>query len=155
MLLINILLALAWGALTGNFSPVNLLFGFGLGHFLLWLGQSHLAPSNYFVKARRVIGFAFYFLWQLILANLRVTYGVLAPRHRLRPAVLAIPLDVTTDAEITLLANLLTLTPGSLSLDVSEDRRVLYMHVMHMTDEERTRREIKEGFERRVREILE
>ena len=155
MLLINILLALAWGALTGNFSPVNLLFGFGLGYFLLWLGQSHLAPSNYFVKARRVIGFAFYFLWLLILANLRVTYGVLASNRRLRPAVLAIPLDVTTDAEITLLANLLTLTPGSLSLDVSEDRRVLYMHVMHMTDEESTRREIKEGFERRVREIFE
>jgi multicomponent Na+:H+ antiporter subunit E len=155
MLLINILLALAWGALTGNFSPVNLLFGFGLGYFLLWLGQRRLEPSNYFVKARRVIGFAFYFLWQLILANLRVTYGVLAPNHRLRPAVLAIPLDVRTDAEITLLANLLTLTPGSLSLDVSEDRKVLYLHVMHMTDEEQTRREIKEGFEPRVREILE
>jgi multicomponent Na+:H+ antiporter subunit E len=155
MLLINILLALAWGALTGSFSPTNLLFGFGLGYLLLWLGQQHLEPSNYFVKARRVIGFAFYFLWQLVLANLRVTYDVLTFRHHMRPAVLAIPLDVTTDAEITLLANLLTLTPGSLSLDVSEDRKVLYLHVMYMTDEEQTRREIKEGFERRVREILE
>jgi multicomponent Na+:H+ antiporter subunit E len=155
MLLINILLALAWCALTGSFYPVNLLFGFLLGYLLLWLGQSHLEPSNYFVISRRVIAFAFYYLWQLILANLRVTYDVLTPRHRMRPAVLAIPLDVTTDVEITLLANLLTLTPGSLSLDVSEDRKVLYIHMMYVTDEERTRREIKEGIERRVREILE
>jgi multicomponent Na+:H+ antiporter subunit E len=54
-----------------------------------------------------------------------------------------------------LLANLLTLTPGSLSLDVSEDRKVLDMHVMNMIDEEQTRREIKDGIERRIREILE
>jgi multicomponent Na+:H+ antiporter subunit E len=155
MLLINILLALAWCALTGSFYPVNLLFGFGLGYLLLWLGQRRPEPSNYFVRAPRVIGFAFYYLWQLILANLRVTYDVITPRHHMRPAVLAIPLDVTTDAEITLLANLLTLTPGSLSLDVSEDRKVLYMHVMNMIDEEQTRREIKDGIERRIREILE
>ncbi|HEY6403511.1 MAG TPA: Na+/H+ antiporter subunit E, partial [Blastocatellia bacterium] len=104
MLLINILLALAWCALTGSFYPINLLFGFGLGYLLLWLGQSHLEPSNYFIRSRRVIAFAFYYLWQLILANLRVTYDVITPRYRMRPAVLAIPLDVSTDAEITLLA---------------------------------------------------
>lgn len=155
MLLLNILLALSWGALTGSFTPVNLLFGFGLGHLLLWIGQSHLAPSNYFARVRRAIGFVLYFLWQLLLANLRVTYDVLTPRNYMRPGVLAIPLDVTTDVEITLLANLLTLTPGSLSLDVSADRRTLYVHLMYMGDEERARREIKEGFERRVREICE
>ncbi|MBX3279669.1 MAG: Na+/H+ antiporter subunit E [Acidobacteria bacterium] len=154
MLLVNILLALAWAALTGDFSPSNLVSGFGLGYLLLWLGQSHLEPSNYFLKARRVTGFFFYFLWQLMLANLRVTYDVLTFRHHMRPGVLAIPLDIESDAGITLLANVLTLTPGSLSLDVSEDRKTLYVHVMYMTDEEQTRREIKEGFERRIREML-
>jgi multicomponent Na+:H+ antiporter subunit E len=154
MLLLNILLALAWAALMGDFSPPSLLFGFGLGYLLLWLGQQHLQPSSYFARVPRVIGFVFYFLWQLIYANLRVTYDVLTWRHHMRSGVVAIPLDVKTDAEITLLANLLTLTPGSLSLDVSEDRRTLYMHVMYMTDEESVRREVKDGFERRVRELL-
>lgn len=155
MLLLNVLLSLAWAALTGSFAPVNLLFGFVVGYWLLWFGQNHLEPSSYFLRARRVLGFAIYFLWQLLLANLRVAHDVLTFRHHMRSAVLAIPLDVKTDVEITLLANLLTLTPGSLTLDVSEDRKVLYVHVMYMTDEAKTRREIKEGFERRILEMTE
>jgi multicomponent Na+:H+ antiporter subunit E len=72
------------------------------------------------------------------------------------PGVVAIPLDARTDAEITLLANLITLTPGSVSLDLSEDRRVLYVHAMYIDggDVEAYRRSIKEGLERRVLELL-
>jgi multicomponent Na+:H+ antiporter subunit E len=66
----------------------------------------------------------------------------------------AVPLDARTDAEIVLLANLITLTPGTLSLDLSDDRTVLYVHAMYLTDPDELRREIKEGFERRVLEVL-
>jgi len=72
----------------------------------------------------------------------------------MRPGILAVPLDAQSDAEITLLANLLTLTPGTLSLDVSPDRRFLYVHIMYITDADATRRRIKDGFERRVLEVL-
>jgi multicomponent Na+:H+ antiporter subunit E len=74
----------------------------------------------------------------------------------MRPGVVAIPLDARTDAEITLLANLITLTPGTLSLDVSSDRRMLYIHVMYIDNDdlEEVRRKIKAGFERRVLEVL-
>ena len=68
--------------------------------------------------------------------------------------MVAIPLDAETDAEITLLANLITLTPGTLSLDVSDDRRVLYIHAMYVDDVEELRRSIKDGFEKRVMELL-
>ncbi len=72
------------------------------------------------------------------------------------PGVVAIPLDARTDAEITLLANLITLTPGSVSLDLSEDRRLLYVHAMYIDggDIETYRRSVKEGLERRVLELL-
>jgi multicomponent Na+:H+ antiporter subunit E len=72
------------------------------------------------------------------------------------PGVVAIPLDARTDTEITLLANLITLTPGSVSLDLSEDRRVLYVHAMYIDggDVEAYRRSVKEGLERRVLELL-
>ena len=72
------------------------------------------------------------------------------------PGVVAIPLDARTNVEITLLANLITLTPGSVSLDLSEDRRVLYVHAMYIDggDVEAYRRSIKEGLERRVLELL-
>jgi multicomponent Na+:H+ antiporter subunit E len=72
----------------------------------------------------------------------------------MRPGIVAIPLDLEGDAAITLLANLVTLTPGALSLDVSPDRTVLYVHTMYMDDAETFRREIKQGFERRVKELL-
>lgn len=80
----------------------------------------------------------------------------LAQESYVCPGVVAIPLDARTDVEITLLANLITLTPGSVSLDLSEDRRVLYVHAMYIDggDVEAYRRSIKEGLERRVLELL-
>jgi len=66
----------------------------------------------------------------------------------------AVPLDARSDMEITLLANLITLTPGTLSLDVSDDRSVLYVHGMFVEDAQLMREQIKNGFERRVLELL-
>ncbi len=80
----------------------------------------------------------------------------LASESYVCPGVIAIPLEARTDVEITLLANLITLTPGSVSLDLSEDRRVLYIHAMYIDggDVEAYRRSVKEGLERRVLELL-
>jgi multicomponent Na+:H+ antiporter subunit E len=103
---------------------------------------------------RQVIGFIGFYLWELIIANLRVAYEVMTPGYRIRPGVIAIPLDARTDMEIAMLANLITLTPGTLSLDVSTDRRVLYIHALYVDDIEAVRRNIKEGMERRVLEVL-
>ncbi|MFN3326636.1 MAG: Na+/H+ antiporter subunit E [Bryobacteraceae bacterium] len=96
----------------------------------------------------------FYFLKELTLATVRVAADVVRPLDQLHPAVVAVPLDVRSDAEILLLSNLLTLTPGTLSLDVSTDRRVLYIHAMNAQDLDKLRTEIKAGFERRIRNLL-
>jgi multicomponent Na+:H+ antiporter subunit E len=151
--LLNLLLALAWGALTGQLTTSNLIVGFLLGYVLLGMTQGTMGPSTYFEKVRRTLFFAIFFLWELFKANLRVTYEIVTPPHLMRPGVVAIPLDVHTDIQITLLANLITLTPGTLSLDVSHDRRVLFVHGMYIDDPDKFRREIKEGFERRVLEV--
>ena len=152
--LLNTLLALAWIALTGTFTPTNFAIGFAVGFVLLWLTQRAMLPSNYFRKVPQVIGFVLFFLWELLQANLRMLIIVFSPRPAIRPAVVAIPLDVRSDIEITLLANLITLTPGSLYLDVSQDRCVMYVHTMHVDDLDAFRRSIKDGFERRVMEVL-
>ncbi len=154
----NLLLAIIWVALTEQFTPGNLVVGFGLGYLILAFAQlimgKEKGKSNYVSKVRQVFGFALYFLWELVLANLRVAYDVVTPTHHMRPGVIAIPLDAQTDAEITALANFITLTPGTLSLDVSEDRKVLYIHAMYIHDREALRREIKSGLERRVLEVM-
>ena len=100
------------------------------------------------------IRFSGFFLWQLILSNLRVAYDVITPRLYMRPGIVAVPLDAQTDEEITLLANLITLTPGTLSLGVSEDRRTLYVHAMFVDSPDRVRDSIKNGFERRLLELI-
>ena len=152
-LLINILLALVWAALLGDFSAINLLFGFALGYAALWFMRDIMGFSSYSVKIAHVISFTVYYTWELIKANVRMAYSVLAPNNKMKPGIVGIPLDITTDAQIWLLANMITLTPGTLSLDVSTDRRVLYVHSIYVTDPEDFRREIKDGFERKVLEV--
>jgi multicomponent Na+:H+ antiporter subunit E len=153
MFLLIVLLAFAWVALTGQFTLANLGIGFALAYLMLWLMQRTLGPLHYFEVARRIPGFVLFFVWELIKASVEVTYAVIRPGRLLRPGIIAVPLDARTDSEITLLANLITLTPGTLTLDVSTDRRVLYVHVMNLQDADGFRREIKEGFERRLLEV--
>jgi multicomponent Na+:H+ antiporter subunit E len=153
-LLLNILLALAWVALIGDYTPVNFIGGFAVSYGILWISQRAIGRTTYFHKVPKVIAFFLYFIWELIKANFRVAYDIVTPQHHMRPAIIAVPLDVKTDFQITLLANLITLTPGTLSLDVSTDRRVLYIHTMYVTDFDRFRTEIKQGFERRILEMM-
>jgi multicomponent Na+:H+ antiporter subunit E len=103
------------------------------------------------VHALRLAGF---FAWELIVANFRVAADVISG-HRIEPAVVGIPLDITTDGEILLLSMLINITPGSVTIDLSDDRRTLYVHVMHMKSAAETRHEIKTGFERRVKLVFE
>lgn len=147
-------MALIWVAATGNFSFINLFIGFLIGFLVLVFTRRIVGSPEYFIKVGQVLGLGLFFIWELILANLRVAHDVITPRHYMRPGVLAIPLDAQTDLEITMLSNLITLTPGTLSLDISVDRRVLYLHAMYIDDPEEVRRKIKDGYERRILEVL-
>lgn len=154
-LLWNLLLALVWVAMNGELSATNLVVGFALGFLVLFFARHVVGSPSYVMKAWQVASLFLFFVWEMFKANLRVAFDVLTPRHRMRPGLLAVPLDARTDAEITLLANLISLTPGTLSLDVSKDRRVLYIHMMYIDEDLDTERnKIKRGFERRVLEVL-
>lgn len=156
MLLGNLLLALAWTALRGEFSLVNLVTGQVLGYLILLslVKGGVLSPSPYIGRVHLALGLAAFFLWELVRANLRLALDVATPRFQMKPGILAIPLDATSDAEILLLAMLINLTPGSVALDVSDDRKVMYVHVMYIDSPDAARAEIKYGFERRVRQLL-
>ena len=152
----NVVLAFVWAAAAGRFTLPDLALGFGLGYLVLLFAARGTGPSPYFGKAPRVIRFALFYLWQMVLSNLRMAHDLVTPTYFMRPGVIAVPLDAKTDTEITLLANLITLTPGSVTLDLSPDRRVLYVHVMYIDhgDVDEARRRIKDDIERRVLEVL-
>ncbi|HKT80716.1 MAG TPA: Na+/H+ antiporter subunit E [Vicinamibacterales bacterium] len=155
MLLGSILLALAWAALQGEISLTNLLVGYIVGYGILaLLGKGGVMPSTLVARTLHAFGLAAYFGWELLLANFRVAADVLWG-NRIEPAVVAIPLDITSDGEILLLSMLINITPGSVTIDLADDRRTLYVHVMHMKTADQTRREIKSGFERRVKLLFE
>jgi multicomponent Na+:H+ antiporter subunit E len=150
----NIFLAVIWAAAVGQFREIDLVIGFLIGYFVLWFSQPVIGTSGYFKKVRQVSYFLLFFLWELLLANLRVAYDVITPKYSMQPGIVAVPLDAKTDAEITLLANLITLTPGTLSLDVSDDRKALYVHGIYISDPDEFIYRIKNGFERLVLELL-
>jgi multicomponent Na+:H+ antiporter subunit E len=156
MVLANILLALAWAALQGQFSLASLATGWLMGYLILWVlvKGDVLGPSGYVGRVNRFVGLGAFFLWELVLANLRVAFDVATPRFHMTPGIIQLPLDASSDAEILLLAALINLTPGSVALDVSADRRVMYVHVMYIRTPEAARAEIKDGFERRVLDLL-
>lgn len=153
-LLLNLLLAIVWSAAVGRMSLETFGFGFLLGYFLLWWLYPVHGDRAYFHKGPRFVGLALFFFWELFLSNLRVARAIVSSRAYRRPGILAVSLDAETDVEISLLGILVTLTPGTLLLDISDDRKVMYIHAMFVDDPDEVRRSIKEGFERRVLELL-
>lgn len=150
----NILLTFVWVALTGDFSFENYLFGFFLNFHVLWLITAGRGTTKYFSIVPKFLLLFVTFLYELIKANLEVAYEVITPGFRMRPGIIMVPLDVQSNIGITLLANMISLTPGTLSLDVSNDRKVLFVHAMYIKDRDKFIEGIKQGFEHRILEIF-
>ena len=155
LFLANVLLALAWVAVTGILSALNLVFGFVLGALALSLIREQVGSVGYLSRLRRIVALFALFLYELVVSAFRVAKLVLSPRMDVAPGIFAYPLKLRRDQEIALLANMITLTPGTLSVDVSEDRRTLYVHAMDARDPDQARADIADGFERKIMEAFE
>jgi Multisubunit Na+/H+ antiporter, MnhE subunit len=152
--LTNILFALVWTAITDSFTLPNLVLGFVLGFIVLSIVREPIGTMRYFTRGRKILSLALMFFWELLLSGIRVARVVLSRDMGLKPGFIAFPLTVDRDFEITLLANLITLTPGTLSVDVSEDRRYLYVHGIDMPDPEAVITDIRNGFEAKIIEAF-
>lgn len=150
----NLLLAVLWASLIGPFSASNLLVGAIVGYVIMRLCGGGTDNPTYIRRVLAILKLGAFTVKELVVANLRVALYTVSSLRTLRPAVLRVPLEPeSTDAEITLLSTLITLTPGTLTIDVTESRDALFVHVMHVEDAAETIREIKHGFERRVLEV--
>lgn len=151
---LNIVFALIFALFSGGSLGSGLLLGFVLGYLALWLTQPLYGDSKYFQRLPRILRLLGYFLKELVHSNLLVLWEVLTPNQTSRPGIVALPLAAKSDLEIFLVANLISLTPGTLSLDISPDRKFLFVHVMFMDDAAAVRSHLKEGIERRILEVL-
>lgn len=152
--LMNLLLAFIWVALTGSLYFTNLYFGFMLGFFILWLMNRKGEDKRYFTRVPKIIGFVLYFFFELLKANIQVAYDVITPRFFMKPGIVRYPMKAVTDVEINMLATLISLTPGTLIMDVSSDRKAIFIHVMYLKDKDQFIRQIEKSLERRLLEIL-
>lgn len=153
---LNILLAIVWQSLSATFTLSSLMVGLVMGYGALWMVQPLFGErSPYFRRVWRVFRLIGFFLYELVVSSLKVAWDVITPRHLSNPAIIEMPLDVKSDVEILLVTNLISLTPGTLSLDVTPDRKTLIVHAMFADDPEALVAELKGGMERMVREVFE
>ena len=106
------------------------------------------------IRPYRILKLFAVFLVEFTFSVIRVATLVLSPRMRFAPCAFRFPLTLSSDFQITLLANLITLTPGTLTVDVSDDRKYLIVHAIDCADPEAAQREIADGFERLIREAF-
>ncbi|ANC77958.1 Na+/H+ antiporter subunit E [Fictibacillus nanhaiensis] len=152
-LILNLLIGVIWMFLSESYSFASFIVGFVIGAALLFLLNRFIPDSYYFKHVRAILYLIFLFIRELLLANIEVLKWVYKPKLDFQPGILALPIDVKKNWEITLLANLITLTPGTLSVDVSRDQRYIYIHALDLPDVNETIVSIKESFEKAIREV--
>ena len=153
---LNLLLAFVWLLINGDYSSLDFLIGFIVGFFALRMSQPFGLKTAYFRKFKAVVMLYLYFMKELFASVGKVVWDVLTPQHLSKPAIIQVPLSVKSDLEITLLANMISLTPGTLSLDVitgNNGQPSLVIHAMFVEDEQVIIDSIKQGMEARLLEL--
>ena len=153
LLLLNLILALTWAALQGELSAINVASGFLVGAAIIYIFRRMFFRPLYFRKTRLGVTLALVFIKELVKANIAVLRVVISRRPYVRSGVIAVPTELTSDLALTMLANMITLTPGTLTLDISADRRYLFVHTLNLDDPEDVKREIRMAFEVYLREL--
>ena len=150
----SITLTVFWLWLNNTLEPGHVLLGAFLGWALPLFARRFWPERERVSKPWRLLPFAMVVLADVVTANLRVARAVLGPVARLRPGFARVPLDVRSDIGIAVLANTVTLTPGTLSADLSEDRRELIVHYLDERDPGALVAGIKERYERPIMEVF-
>ena len=153
--LLTLVLALVWIILQNEISAGMAVFGLILGIIIPW-GTSIWwpeAPKGF--RLGRMILYSFVVIWDIIVANIQVAWIVLTVSNaKLKPCWIVIPLELKQPEAITILAGTITLTPGTVSADLSDEGHSLLVHVLHTDDPDGVRDEIKTRYERRLLEIF-
>lgn len=151
-IILNLLIAVIW-MFFFSFSIPHLLFGYFIGTVLLFILSRFLPSTFYLKRVWALIVLNLLFVKELIMANLDVLRWVYKPKLDMQSGILALPTELENHWEITLLANLITLTPGTLSIDISDDNNYIYVHAIDLPDVNEAIHKIKGTFEKAIMEV--
>jgi Multisubunit Na+/H+ antiporter, MnhE subunit len=152
-ILLNFILAFVWMFLKTSYSPASFFVGYLLGLLIIYMFRRFFHTRFYLLRVVAVLNLLYIFLRELLLSNIAVLKVILRPKLNIRPAIFALPTELKEDWEITVLANLITLTPGTLVVDVSPDNKILYVHAMDVSDIDEAIQGIKNTFEKAIMEV--
>jgi len=149
--LLNLFLAFLWMFLANNFSASGFVIGYALGLIAMFgrgfKGRFYLGP----VVALVLLFFRF--LYELVVANIDVLKIILKPKLDIQPGIFAYETELDQPWQVTLLSMLITLTPGTLVVDISDDNKTLYIHALHMPEVDEAVASIRDSFEKAILEV--
>lgn len=158
LLLLNLLLALLWVLLWGELTIYNLLVGLLGGYLVLWVFSRVIHPDlirkAFGGRVVSLVRFAGYFLYLLVKSNLVLAWEILTPGFGIRPRILRYNVAHLNDPQIVALSSAITLTPGTLVVDISRDKDFLYIHCMYAADAAKARRDLDQLRQRMEREVF-
>lgn len=153
--LLNLLLSMVWVALTGQLNYVNFIFGFVLGFFILWLiHRSANAKKDYFFRVPKIIAFIGSFFFEMLKANFEVAVEILRMKRTIQPGIVKFETLCKTDFELTMFTNIISLTPGTLVLEISSDKKFIFIHGMNLKNKERFKANLQQKIEKKLLEII-
>ncbi|SMF82957.1 multisubunit sodium/proton antiporter, MrpE subunit (TC 2.A.63.1) [Paenibacillus uliginis N3/975] len=152
-IVLNLIIAFVWMFLYSDWSPQRFILGYLIGAILIGLLNRFWPHDFYLRKLWAVIALLFLFLKELFKSSITVLGQVIRPRLNIRPGIFAYETELKSDWEITVLSCLICLTPGTLTLEVSHDKRTLYIHAMDIEDKGEVVRQIKDTFEKAILEV--
>ncbi|MDD3620532.1 MAG: Na+/H+ antiporter subunit E [Desulfobulbaceae bacterium] len=153
--LFSVFLWLVWLLLNNSAAPGHLLLGALLALALPLFTVRFRPDRPRLRKPLKLLGYIAVLLWDIVLANLTVARLILGPTGRLRPAFIRLPLELRNEFAVVVLANTLSLSPGTVSADLSPDRRTLLIHFLDVDDPKQAIAHIKQRYEKPLQEIFE
>jgi len=137
----------------GSMNASTFIIGYLLGLLVIFMMRRFFSSRFYLYRIISIIKLMLIFLRELVLSNWAVLKVVLRPKLDMKPGIFALETKLTSEWEITLLANLITLTPGTLVVDVSPDNKILYIHAMDIEDADEAIEDIRGSFEKAIMEV--
>ena len=154
--LLTLFLVAVWQMLVNYVSLGTLVFGLILGILIPLLTAPYWPDRPRLKNPAMIVEFILVVLWDIVVANVSVAKIILFKRNKdMRPTWITVPLDLRSPEAITVLAGTITMTPGTVSADVAADGSSLLVHCLDATDPDAVRDDIKQRYERRLREIFE
>lgn len=152
-IIVNMIIAVMWMFLNEAYTIQSFVTGYILGILLLLLLNRYVPGRFYLDRLFKIMQLIVLFIKELILSNIDIVKLVYTPKLKTEPGIFALPLQVKSEWEITLLANLITLTPGTLTVAVSDNQTYLYIHAMDIDNIEDSIHSIKNTFEKAIMEV--